>query len=505
MSTADTPRFAAVDLGASSGRVIVGVLGDGEVDLVETARFDNEPVSVPTADGPRLHWDVLRLWAQVQAGLRAAARDVGPLLGVGVDTWGVDYGLLDARGALVSSPASYRCSRLAGVRERVLQELGGEETYARSGMQHHPFNTMFQLAADDPDALAHARVALLLPDLLAHWLGARPIAEVTNASTTGLVDARTRSWSGELRDALERHFGVPASRILPDLVEPGTVLGPVTTPGLLPSDDTRPPTRLVAVTSHDTASAVVAVPAHSDRFAYISCGTWSLVGLELAEPILTAQSYEGGFANELGLDGTVRYLRNVMGLWVLNEALRTWRERGRPVDLRRLLAEAETVPPCRTLVDLDGDEFLTPGDMPARIAAVARSTGQPVPTRAAEVARCIVDSLALAYRSAVTQGCRLSGREVDVVHMVGGGIKNELLCRLTADATGLPLVAGPEEGTALGNVLVQARALGAVRGDLTHLRAVAAASSSTRRYEPDPGAASSWADAAARFERVFRR
>ncbi|WP_226343677.1 rhamnulokinase [Agilicoccus flavus] len=496
--------YAAVDLGASSGRVIAGVLDGDRIDLVETARFDNGPVEVPTGVGPRLHWDVLGLWREIVRGLRAAAHDVGPLDGVGIDTWGVDYGLLDARGALSANPASYRCGRLDGVRERVLAVLDPVETYATSGVQYHAFNTMFQLVADDPRTLAGAESALLMPDLLGHWLSGRRVAEVTNASTTGLLDARSRRWSPRLCEALEREFGVPAARLLPELVEPGTVLGPVRgqvgglqTPG-------GEPTPLVAVASHDTASAVLAVPARHDRFAYVSCGTWSLVGLELDEPVLTRASYEGNFSNELGVDGTVRYLRNVMGLWVLNESLRTWEEQRLGLDLPGLLGQAAQEAPRRTLVDLDGEQFLAPGDMPDRIAEAARASGQPVPTTPAQVTRTILDSLALAYRLAIAQACSLAGREVDVVHMVGGGVRNELLCRLTADATGLPVVAGPEEGTAMGNVLVQARATGAITGDRNALRRIVDASTKTRRYEPDPEAADAWADAERRFRDRFR-
>lgn len=334
--------------------------------------------------------------------------------------------------------------------------------------------------------------ALLLPDLLGHWLTGRRVAEVTNASSTGLLDARRRTWSPELLAAMNAGLGAPLSRLLPPVVEPGTVLGPIRTdvvPLLNPAGD---PTPLVAVTSHDTASAVASVPAETPNFAYISCGTWSLVGLELDAPVLTQESRAANFTNELGLDGTVRYLRNVAGLWVLNECLRDWGNRRMSVDLDDLLEQAARERPLRTLVDLNQETFLHPGDMPGRVAEAARSAAQPVPEGPAQIARALLDSLALAYRQAVGQASRLADRPVDVVHMVGGGIKNELLCQLTADATGLPVVAGPEEGTAMGNVLVQARAVGVIDGDLGALRRIVQRSTPLKRYEPDPAAAARW-------------
>ncbi|WP_371744557.1 rhamnulokinase family protein [Georgenia sp. TF02-10] len=321
------------------------------------------------------------------------------------------------------------------------------------------------------------------------------VAEVTNASTTGLLDVRRRTWSTEVTAALERDLGVPAAGLLPDLVEPGTVLGP-----LDPGDHAEvvAGTRLVAVGSHDTASAVAAVPATEPGFAYISCGTWSLVGLELPAPVTTEASRAANFTNELGLDGTVRYLRNVMGLWLLQESLRTWHAGGHDVDLATLLAQAAEVPPLRCVIDVDDPAFLPPGGMPARITAAAASTGQPPPTTPAEVTRCIVDSLAPAHRRAVHQAAELADREVTVVHVVGGGSRNALLCQLTADATGLPVLAGPAEATALGNILVQARATRALNGGLVELRRAAAQAGPVHRYEPT-GSVDRWAQAEARL------
>lgn len=463
--------FAAVDLGASSGRVIVGTVVDGRVTLHEVNRFPNGPVRV----GGSLHWDVLGLYRGILDGLRAATREAGVLDGIGIDSWAVDYGLLDADGALLGNPFHYRDARTDGVPSKVFATIPAADLYARTGLQVQPFNTVFQLvAAQGTAALAAARGALLIPDLLGYWLTGVRVAEVTNASTTGLLDATTRTWATDLAERL----GIDA-RLLPPLRDAGELLGHVREdiglPGHVP---------VWTVGSHDTASAVVAVPASSDDFAYISCGTWSLVGLELDRPVLTEESRAANFTNEAGIDGTVRYLRNVMGLWVLQESIRTWNEAGLPADLPDLLAAAARVPALTTVVDIDGPAFLPPGDMPARIAAEAVRTGQTPPQSQAETVRCILDSLALAYRGAVRQASALADRPVSVVHVVGGGVRNELLCQLTADATGLPVVAGPVEGAALGNVLVQARAADVLSGGLPELRAVGARGLGLRRYEP---------------------
>lgn len=481
-----TAVHAAVDLGASNGRVITGRVEDGRLYTEEVARFPNGPVTVPavvsgTPARDTLRWDVLSLYAGVLQGLRRAAAP-GGLASVGVDSWAVDYGLLDADGALLGNPVHYRDARTDGVPERVFEHLPADELYAVNGLQVQPFNTLFQLAAASGDAqLAIARDLLLVPDLLGYWLTGERVAELTNASTTGLVDVRERCWANACLRLLEERFGVPARGLLPDLVEPGTVVGPVRSGAGIRAAEGVP---LVAVGSHDTASAVVAVPAATPNFAYVSSGTWSLVGVELDAPVRTEAGRAANFTNELGVDGTVRYLRNVTGLWVLQETLRTWRELGWEVDLAGLLAGAAREPALSCVVDVDDPRFLPPGDMPARITAFAAETGQRPPVTDAEVARCVVDSLALAYRRAVHQAAELSGTDVDVVHVVGGGVNNTLLCQLTADAIGLPVVAGPAEGAAIGNLLVQARAVGAASGDLADLRRIVAGSTGLRRYEP---------------------
>jgi rhamnulokinase len=485
-----TLSLAAVDLGASSGRVMAAQVGPDRLDLTEVHRFANRPVRTRGT----LHWDVLSLYAGVVDGLRAAGREAGRVDGVGIDSWAVDVGLLDADGALLGNPVHYRDARHSTAVSAVHAVVPPEELYRVSGLQHLPFNTVFQLAAARGTAqLAAARTALLVPDLLAYWLTGAVGAEVTNASTTGLLDATTRGWAGELVDRLGLDLG-----LLPPLRQPGERLGELTDDVLAETGLTGP-VPVTAVGSHDTASAVVGVPAATDRFAYVSCGTWSLVGVELEKPVLTEASRQAGFTNELGVDGTVRYLHNVMGLWLLQESQRTWAASGLPADLPDLLAAAARVPAFTALVDPDDPRFLPPGDVPGRIAEVCRETGQAPPQDPAGTVRCILDSLALAYRRTVRRAAELSGREVEVVHLVGGGARNTLLCQLTADACGLPVLAGPVEAAALGNVLVQARGLGVLSGGLPELRALLRQTQDAQLYLPAPGSGPAWDAAEARL------
>ncbi|BCB87985.1 rhamnulokinase [Phytohabitans suffuscus] len=464
---------AAVDLGAASGRVMVADVSPDGVSLAQAHRFDNGPVRLLDT----LHWDALRLYTEVLAGLRAAMARHPDLASVGIDSWAVDYGLLDRDGALLGNPVHYRDARTDGVLDAVVAKLGAEWLYGTTGLQLLPFNTLFQLtSAVDTPAMAAAERMLLIPDLLSYWLTGVAGTEVTNASTTQLLDVRTREWSSDLI----ARAGLPA-RLFGELRRPGDSAGVVREMGL----------PVTAVGSHDTACAVVAVPAEGERFAYVSCGTWSLVGVELPEPVLSAASRAANFTNEAGVDGTVRYLRNVMGLWVLQESMRAW-GLSDAADVTGLLTGAAREPALGALVDVDDPVFLPPGDMPARIAAACAASGQPVPRSPAGFTRCIVDSLALAHRRAVRQASQLSGRDVDAVHIVGGGARNTLLCQLTADACGLPVVAGPVEATALGNALVQARALGVVHGGLSDLRALLRRGQQLRSYRPASGAEAAW-------------
>ncbi|MFG2551077.1 rhamnulokinase family protein [Streptomyces sp. NPDC048581] len=474
--------YAAVDLGASSGRVMVGRVGPDSLELAEAHRFPNRPVRVPEG----LRWDVLALYAGVLEGLRAA----GQVDSVGIDSWAVDYGLLDADGALIGNPVHYRDSRTEGVAEKVWATVPPEELYAATGLQYAPFNTLYQLTAARTSAqLSYAERLLLIPDLLAYWLTGEQGTELTNASTTQLVDPRTRDWSYDIASRL----GIDLSLFAP-LRQPGDPAG-VLRPEVLEETGLTGPVPVTAVGSHDTASAVAAVPAGDEHFAYICTGTWSLAGLELDAPVLTEESRAANFTNELGLDGTVRYLRNIMGLWLLQECVRAW---GDP-ELGALLPAAAKVPALRSVVDAGDAAFLAPGRMPERIAEACRATGQPVPESPAEITRCILDSLALAHRRAIEEARRLADRPVDVVHVVGGGTRNALLCQLTADACGLPVVAGPTEAAALGNVLVQARAHGLV-GDLADGRRLLTRTQPFTRYEPR-GDAARWREAEARLTR----
>lgn len=492
----DVVTVAAVDLGASSGRVMLGVLRSAEhaaligvpaVELHEVHRFANAPVELAEGGTVGLHWDVVGLYQQVLLGLRrageeAAARGLPAPASIGIDSWAVDYGLLGADGALLGTPYCYRDdrnTRPGGGVERVHAVADHAKLYGVNGLQFLPFNTLYQLAAEQGGPrLDAARTMLLLPDLLGYWLTGSVGAEVTNASTTGLLDVRTGSWATELAESV----GVPAA-ILPPLRRPGDGLGTLL-PHVAAETGLPASTVVTAVGSHDTASAVVGVPAAGDRFAYIASGTWSLVGVELPAPVLTEESRAANFTNEGGVDGTVRYLRNVMGLWLLSESLRAWDRAGSPTDLERILAAAAEVPDGGPVVDPDDARFLPPGDMPSRVEALCRERGLPVPQGRPALVRCLLDSLADAYARALADAQRLSGREVDVVHVVGGGSRNALLGRLTARATGRPVLAGPVEGTALGNVLVQARALGAVSGGLDALREVVRAAEPLTRYEP---------------------
>jgi rhamnulokinase len=375
----------------------------------------------------------------------------------------------------------------------LLAEVPAEEIYRTTGVQFLPFNTAWQLVAAAGTAqLDAAATLLLIPDLVTYWLTGTVGAELTNASTTQLLDAGTGGWATGLMRRLGirpelfaelRHPGEPAGELRSDVYE---------------ATDLAAPVRVITVGSHDTASAVAGVPARDERFGYVSCGTWSLVGVELDRPVLTEDSRAANFSNEVGIDGTVRYLRNVMGLWLLQESLRSWRDAGLRSDVDTLIREAARLPALAAVVDPDDPAFLPPGDMPTRIAEACRRLGQPAPGSPAGTVRCILDSLALAHRAAVADARRLSGRDVDVVHVVGGGSRNELLCQLTADACGLPVEAGPVEAGALGSILVQARALGAVGPDLASMRSLLRATQQVRRYRPAGGPAA-WAAAAARL------
>lgn len=467
--------YVAVDLGAASGRVMIGTVGSGNLELHEVHRFSNDPVNLP--DG--LHWDVLRLYHEILEGLRLAGRTDRDLQSVGIDSWGVDYGLLDEGGRLLGNPHHYRDLRTVPAVEAVHARIAPEQLYARNGLQVMPFNTIYQLATSRGTFELDAAATLLLtPDLVGYWLSGGIGAEETMASTTGLLDAVERTWALDLFEALDLPPG-----ILPPLSRPGDVVGPLRD-AVAEEVGLSRDVHLTMVGSHDTASAVAAVPAEGGDFAYISSGTWSLVGVELEAPVLTDESRLAQITNERGVDDRILYLRNVMGLWLLQETLRAWQRAGTPEDLGALLEAAGELPAGGPLIEPNDPVFLPPGDMPARITDACRRTDQPVPGSRPAMIRCILDSQAAAYARAIDDARRLSGRDVRIVHTVGGGSRNALLCQLTADACGLPIIAGPVEATALGNVLVQARSHGQVTGDLETLRALVRATQPLRRFEP---------------------
>ncbi len=450
--------YAAVDLGATSGRVMTGHVDGDRIELREAHRFDNRPVHL----GGTLYWDVLSLWREVVEGLRLA----GPrLAGIGIDTWGADYGLLEADGRLLANPVNMRDRRTECMPERVAELIDPAELYTVTGAQISSINTIYQwMSARDDWSMQHASAALLTPDLFAYWLTGERRAELTVASSTGLLDVRTRQWSTDVMGRL----GMRVDLLAP-LVEPGNVRGEV-----LPEVARQceiAPTRFFDVASHDTASAVLGVPATCDDFAYISCGTWSLVGLELSAPNTSLEAQAANFTNELGVDGTVRFLRNLTGLWMVTQSLRQWEREGEPHSLVALLGAAADCPPGGPIIDTGRPEFVRGGDVPGMVRAECVRTDQRAPTTAPAVTRCILDSLAAAYADTIRDAMRVTGRSVSVVHIVGGGARNELLAQLTADACGLPVITGPVEAAALGNVLVQARADDTISGDLAAMRA----------------------------------
>jgi len=473
--------FAAVDVGASSGRVILGRIRDGErVELEVVHRFPNGVVEL---DGG-LRWDFDALFAEVLEGLAAAATVAAAqdetITSIGIDTWAVDYGLVNAAGERTAQPFSYRDDRSRAAVAPVHQKLDPERLYGTTGLQFLPFNTIYQLAAEpDLDGLQ----ALLIPDLIAFLLTGQRRTEATNASTTGLFDAVAGEWATGFLTVLGLR-----KDLFPPLIQPGETVGT-----LLPEMASRvglpAGTNVVAVGSHDTASAVVAVPAAAAGeeprdFTYISSGTWSLVGLELKHPVLTEASRGANFTNERGVDGTIRYLRNVGGLWLLSECQRSWAAEGFAPELTALLAAAAAVPPGGPQVNPDDPCFIAPDNMPDRIRAAVSRAGDILPGDPAAVTRCIMDSLATGYARTIRDAERFADRTADVIHIVGGGSQNTLLCQLTADATGKPVIAGPVEATALGNVLVQARAAGRVTGGLTELRSLVAASHELQTFTP---------------------
>jgi rhamnulokinase len=463
---------AAVDLGATSGRVMLGHVGPDQLSVEAVHRFSNDPVRI--TDG--LHWNILELYRNLLIGLRKAVVEQPDLAGAGIDSWAVDYGLVSGD-RLINNPFHYRDERTARGVDLVHKIADHASLYATNGLQFQPFNSIYQLAVDQKAGVIDDTTRMLmLPDLLGFWLTGEQIGERTNASTTGLLDVSTGSWNATLIDKLS----LPRS-LFPSLVDPASRVGSL-------RDDVAAEVGaaldVIAVGSHDTASAVVGVPMTEPGAAYISSGTWSLVGIELDRPVLTEESREANFTNEGGVDGKIRYLRNVMGMWLLSESIRTWAREGVTLELTTLLAQAAAITTPVAIFDANHPSLLPPGDMPKRITELCVAAGTAAPNSPPEFARSIVESLAEAYATAIDDAERLSGSKINIVHIVGGGSQNTLLCQLTANRTGRRVLAGPVEATAIGNVLIQGRAAGLVDGELSELRALVARTFPLAEYQP---------------------
>ena len=472
--TRNRATVLAIDIGAESGRVMAVHFDGSGLQLEEVHRFPNHALTVNGV----LQWDILHLWREVQVGVgRSRAHAADPPASLAVDTWGVDFGLLDRNGDLIGNPVCYRDSRTEGMMEAVWARVPKAEVFAQTGIQFMAINTLYQMMSLVESGSPQLQIAarfLTVPDLLNYWLSGAQVCEFSNATTTQMLNPVTRSWAGGMLDAL----GIPLD-LFPEVVQPGTRLG---------SFDGVP---VIAPACHDTGSAVAGVPAQTEKFAYISSGTWSLVGLEVAQPVVNEAALAVNATNEGGVYGSFRLLKNVMGLWLLQQCRSTWEQEGRAYSYPELVSLAESAEPLRSFVDPNDDRFLPPGDHPAHIRAFCQQSGQPRPETDAAIARCVFESLALAYRDVLLELQTLTGRPIEVIHVVGGGSRNRLLNQLTADATGITVLAGPSEATVIGNALVQLISL----GELAHLdegRQLVAEIGALERFEPS--AQSAWQD-----------
>jgi len=471
-------NFAAIDLGAESGRVVLGKISDSKLELVEQNRFPNGPVST----NGELHWDVLRLWSEMKQGVAMAAQEAGELQGIGLDTWGVDFGLLGKNDTLLGNPFHYRDARTNGIFDKAFDIVPREEIFDQTGIQFMQFNTIFQLLAmklggSGAELLDSAETMLLMPDLFNFWFTGRKCCEFTNATTTQAYNPRTGGWAMDLITNMD----LPA-RVFGEVVPPGTVLGPI-------RKDVREEMGIgevpvIAPATHDTGAAVAAVPVVGEKpWAFISSGTWSLMGAEVKTPIINEQSLQYNYTNEGGVEGTYRFLKNIMGLWLVQECRRTWERAGREYSYGELADMAAKAKPFVAIIDPDKDSFIAPGDMPSRIADFCKKTNQPVPDGPGEMVRVCLEGLAMAYRQTLSRIESCTGEKVQVIHIVGGGIQNKHLCQWTADVTGLPVVTGPVEATAAGNLAVQAVAVG-VLPDIKAARELIRNSFDVVVYEP---------------------
>jgi rhamnulokinase len=482
-------KFVAFDFGAESGRAMLAAFDGERITLSEALRFPNVPVRVIN----NLHWDVLRLFDDIRRGLAQIARDHRTsLAAIGIDTWGVDFALLGRDDELLGNPFHYRDARTAGMLEEAFRRVPREEIFQRTGIQFMQINSLYQMLAmslQRAPALESAATFLMIPDLFNFWLTGKKVCEFTDATTTQFYDPRQRAWARSLLDKL----GLPFN-ILPEVVSSGTVLGPLQAAIADEVGLDRVP--VVAPACHDTGSAVVAVPSVGPDSVWISSGTWSVMGAEVSQPVINAESLVYNFTNEGGVCETFRLCKNVMGLWLVQECRRVWARAGDELSYDTLVEMARRAPAFRSLIDPDHDDFLLPGDMPARFSAFCRRTNQPVPEDKGAIIRCALESLALKYRFQLERLEKLLGKRLPTIHIIGGGTQNRLLCQFTADATGRPVIAGPVEATALGNVVMQALALGHL-SSLSEGRQVIAQSFELATYEPHEPAA--WDEANERF------
>jgi rhamnulokinase len=484
----NTKICLAIDLGAGSGRVVAGIWDGNRLSIDELNRFPNEPVKA--LDG--LHWDLAHLFSQIKKGIAIAINKFGDsVVSAGVDTWGVDYGLLDSQGKIIGSPFIYRDSRTNGMQEKAFTRMPRTEIYRRTGIQFMFFNTLFQLLAESD--LERAEQMLFMPDLLHYLLSGVRANERTIAGTGQLLDPRSRSWESQVIAAMKF-----PKKIFGRLIDAGTILGPLL-PGVVAETGARK-LQVIAPAAHDTASAVIGVPAAEPEPVFLSSGTWSLIGRELSAPVISDESLAAAFSNEIGAFGTTRFLKNIAGMWLLQECKRVWDATGAIFSYEILQKEAEKSAPFVTLIDPDAPDFQAPANMPEAIAAVCQRTGQPVPQSPGAYARAIFESLALKYRLVAESLARVTGKSIEKIYVVGGGCRNQLLNQFAADALNCPVVCEPVEATSIGNVIVQLHALGEIKS-LSEGRAAVRRSFETKTYEPRNTRA--WNDAFGRYQKLL--